>query len=396
MRRLLLAFSLSIAPLLLAQSEAPDLIIFNARVFTGDPTNPKAQAVAISGDHISAVGTNDQVKSIAGRSTKRIDAQGHVVIPGLNDALMQQCTAPAFSTSANEDAKAGQLLAAIAGAADETPADLWIGGRIGAAALNDDSLTTASIDKASQGHRVILVSSDGNAVVANNAAFSALRTNDSHDPAGGWWTRDASGRSNGKGFEYAARNLMRQWADTTPDADAIDQLRDWGAGVVQLGVTSVQMSPCLPFQRLERFARRASLPLRVRIINTPLTNNDSRNVDELREMPKPDGPRAMIDVTGIKWSLGGAKPNFPNSEIASMLKEGSDANQELFFDVTDAKTAAPLLDALKAAGQHRVELEGAITPDMLPALHDLCVVVVLHVVSSNGAILKSIVMGGGP
>ena len=79
MRRLLLAFSLSIAPLLLAQSEAPDLIIFNARVFTGDPTNPKAQAVAISGDHISAVGTNDQVKSIAGRLTKRIDAQGHVV-----------------------------------------------------------------------------------------------------------------------------------------------------------------------------------------------------------------------------------------------------------------------------------------------------------------------------
>ena len=50
---------------------APDLIIFNAKVFTSDPATPRAEALAITGDHISAVGTSDQIKSIAGDSTKR-------------------------------------------------------------------------------------------------------------------------------------------------------------------------------------------------------------------------------------------------------------------------------------------------------------------------------------
>ena len=65
MRLALLALCLSAAPGLIAQSAAPDLIIYNAKVFTGDATNPWAQSVAITGDHIAAVGTDAQVRSMS-------------------------------------------------------------------------------------------------------------------------------------------------------------------------------------------------------------------------------------------------------------------------------------------------------------------------------------------
>src|SRR2546421_9651069 len=126
MRRLLLSLSLSLAPVLFAQSAAPDLIIYDAKIFTGDPATPWAQAIAITGDHITAVGTNDQVRSMAARSTKSRDAQGRVVIPGLNDALVQQCTTPAFAIGSELDASGEDVRAAIAGAVDETPAEMWI------------------------------------------------------------------------------------------------------------------------------------------------------------------------------------------------------------------------------------------------------------------------------
>jgi len=384
MRRLLLALCLSVAPLLIAQS-APDLIIFNAKVFTADPANPSAQAVAISGDHIAAVGTNDQVKSMAGDATKRIDAKGRVVIPGINDALIEQCATSALGTSLNADSSGEDVLAAVAGAADESPAEQWISGTIGMKALNDAALTAAALDKISQGHRVILFSATGDAVAANSTAFSALRVNDT-DPAGGSWLRDANGRWTGKGVEYAARNMLRRWAEQTSDDDLTDSLTGSMKGLTELGVTTAQVSPCLPYKRLERLLRRVALPLRVRIINTPLTNSGGRNTDELRDMPAA-GARSMVAVSGARWNLGTSKPNFSNEEIAAILKEGGD-----YF----SGDAHALVDALKTAPPHRVAIDAAITPDMIATLKEHGTVVVHRGAMSKNDALASIVKSGVP
>src|SRR5205085_4624473 len=96
------------------------------------------------------------------------------------------------------------------------------------------------------------------------------------------------------------------------------------------------------------------------------------------EMPKPNGPRAMLDVSGIRWSLGGAKPNFSSEEIAAMLKEGAAADEQLDFAVSDPKTAAMLLDAMKATPAKRARLEGGVTAALLPAIRERGVVVVQH------------------
>ena len=65
---------------------AADLIIQNARIWTVDPSQPEAQAVAILGDRIVAVGTRQQVEVWRGPHTREVDAGGRRLLPGFNDA----------------------------------------------------------------------------------------------------------------------------------------------------------------------------------------------------------------------------------------------------------------------------------------------------------------------
>src|ERR1044072_4659313 len=68
-----------------AQTVQADLVIVNARVRTLDATRPMAEAVAVYGNRIKAVGTNAEVRALAGTKTRVIDAKGALVLPGFND-----------------------------------------------------------------------------------------------------------------------------------------------------------------------------------------------------------------------------------------------------------------------------------------------------------------------
>jgi predicted amidohydrolase YtcJ len=397
MRQLLGALCLAAAPFALAQTPAPDLILYNAKVYTGEPGSRFAQAVAITGDHISAVGTTDQVRGLAGDRTKSIDAKGRVIVPGLNVANQEVCTINAFQLSPNPDASAADLRAALGGSSDETPSDVWLGGAVTAKTFEDPELTVSVLDKTTQGRRVLLFSQDGLAAIANGAALSTLRMNDSHDPAGGWWGHDASGHSTGRAYEYAAYNLKRRFAEETSDDDVIADLNSLGASAARLGVTTIQITPCLPRIHFEKIARRASVPVRLRIIPMPGTNSGGRNTDEIRDMGRPAGARSMLNVSGVAWRLSaqGDKTNFSNDEIASILKEGAAANQQVVFDVNGDRAAAAVLDALKAGDtkDRHVRIDGSIPAPLIASAHDLGVIVVS---SPRNAALKDLLKGGVP
>ena len=64
---------------------APDVIYYNAHVVTVDDQFRYAQAIAITGDRFTAVGTNLSVRALAGPNTRQIDLRGRTVIPGLTD-----------------------------------------------------------------------------------------------------------------------------------------------------------------------------------------------------------------------------------------------------------------------------------------------------------------------
>jgi predicted amidohydrolase YtcJ len=74
--------------LLHAQQTAPDLVLSNGKIITVDERFTIAQAVAIQGERIVAVGTNQEIDRLAGTNTRRIDLMGRAVIPGLIDNHM--------------------------------------------------------------------------------------------------------------------------------------------------------------------------------------------------------------------------------------------------------------------------------------------------------------------
>ena len=64
----------------------PNLILHNARIYTVDPAQPWAEAVACANGRIVAVGRNADVLNLAGPQTQVIDLQGRLLVPGFTDS----------------------------------------------------------------------------------------------------------------------------------------------------------------------------------------------------------------------------------------------------------------------------------------------------------------------
>src|SRR6188508_234289 len=73
---------------ILSAQAAPDLVLSNGKIITVDERFTIAQAVAIRGDQVVAVGTNQEIDRLAGAGARRIDLRGRSVIPGLIDNHM--------------------------------------------------------------------------------------------------------------------------------------------------------------------------------------------------------------------------------------------------------------------------------------------------------------------
>jgi predicted amidohydrolase YtcJ len=120
----------------LAQSDsAPSLIVINARVFTAVPATPWAEAISIVGERIGVVGTTAEVRRLAGPKTRVIDANGHLVIPGFNDAHVHVGAIPPVvrlegPSAMEQDPTLDQVLARLKTAAAQAPKGGWIYGRL--------------------------------------------------------------------------------------------------------------------------------------------------------------------------------------------------------------------------------------------------------------------------
>jgi predicted amidohydrolase YtcJ len=107
----------------------PDLIVHNAKVTTLQSSQPEAQAFAVRGERIVAVGGNAEIMGLRARSTRLIDAGGRRVIPGLNDNHLHLVRgALLYNLELRWDGVASlkRGLEMIAAQALRTPADQWV------------------------------------------------------------------------------------------------------------------------------------------------------------------------------------------------------------------------------------------------------------------------------
>src|SRR5262249_8985092 len=120
-------------PVLILQSPAQsapaaDLIVRNAKVWTVDKTHPTADAVAVLGDRIAAVGTNREIDAWRSSRTRVIDAGGKLLLPGFNDSHVHFVDGglQLASVQLNAVTSAQEFVRRIADRARITPQGEWI------------------------------------------------------------------------------------------------------------------------------------------------------------------------------------------------------------------------------------------------------------------------------
>jgi predicted amidohydrolase YtcJ len=230
----LLAFTLLIMTIVQAQSKkahvSADAVFVNGDILTGLTNSgdhaqiaemPHAQAIAVSGDRIIAVGSNADVKKFQGKHTQVFDLGGYFVMPGFNDAHLH--LASAGFEKLNVDLvgvkSLNQMLERIATRAKATPPGEWIQGRGWDHTLWQDKKlpTRQDVDAVTGDHPAVFVRVDGHIAVANSAALRATGiTRQTPDPAGGKIDRDAQGEPTGILRESAKDELLAKLPKPTP------------------------------------------------------------------------------------------------------------------------------------------------------------------------------------
>lgn len=294
-----------------SHSAAPTLVLLDGKVFTADSTHPWAQAVAIRGERILAIGTTAEMRQLATARTRIIDVGGRVVIPGINDSHDHVGSGPFvgdFSTSASPtpDPAFAEVLDSIRAVAARTPAGTWIKTTIGLRTLDDSTARRAALDAVAPTHPVWLWSWWGHGAVGNWAALRALGIADfAADPLGGWYGRDASGRLTGRFDEYAEWNAYRRIYSMLPEAAIVSDLRAFGDSSLRMGITSVQdMAGNLNPSLTVRAFRDARLPIRIRVIRWSIPNKKGRNEIEWDSITTHPAPNVV--VSGRKWVFDGS------------------------------------------------------------------------------------------
>jgi len=222
---------------------AADLVVTRAKVWTGNPLQPSATAVAVIGDRIVDVGDADEIERWRAAGTTVVDAEGRRLVAGFNDAhvrfvdggtqldgvdLTDAETAAEFARRINERARG-------------KPGDWVLGGRWDERRWSPAALPTrALIDDITNSSPVFVVRYDGRMALANAAALGrAGITENTPDPPGGAIVRGADGFPTGVLQNAAMELVARVIPKVTPEQRtrvvkrALEQAES-------LGVTSVQ------------------------------------------------------------------------------------------------------------------------------------------------------------
>jgi predicted amidohydrolase YtcJ len=85
-KRLVLSLAVLICAAAAHAQDCATLVLVDGHVWTENPAQPQAEAIAVYGNRILRVGTSDEVRRLAGPSTRVIDLHGRRVVPGFNDA----------------------------------------------------------------------------------------------------------------------------------------------------------------------------------------------------------------------------------------------------------------------------------------------------------------------
>jgi predicted amidohydrolase YtcJ len=328
---------------------APSLAVVNGRVWTGDRARPWADAIAVDGERIVAVGSSAEVRKTVTSTTNVVDAKGMMVVPGFIDAHVHFLIGGFGLASVQlRDAKTrDEFVSRIARHAKALPRGAWVtNGDWDHEQWGGELPSRGWIDLVTPNNPVWVNRLDGHMALANSAALRAAGVDAStRDVDGGTIVRDASGAPTGI-LKDNAQSLV---AKAVPDPAAKQEDRALDAAmafVASKGVTSVHnMGTWAELAVFERAHHERRLGTRI-YAAVPLAT-----WERLRDLVAAHG-------RGDHWLRIGALKGFVDgslgSHTAAMIEPFTDAPNDTGLFVNSAEDLYRWTSGADKAGLHLI------------------------------------------
>lgn len=306
----------------LAQAPKPrvDRIFVNGKIWTGDDARPQAEALAVSGDKIVAVGPSEEVKALAGPDTAVVDLRGRLMLPGFQDSHLHFPGRSVNEVDLHGAETLKEFQERLRQFAEAHPKLSWITGHGWAySAFPNQTVEKKYIDAVISDRPVYVSERDGHMGFANSRALEIAKvTKATADPPNGHIMRDATGSPTGE-FKEAAQRLIESHIPQESADDQYQALIQHMDEAAAAGLTSAQdaVTNLKVFRVFERAAGAGALKLRFRFaplilpkeggsprnhkLERPLTEADLAQYRELRDTFK--GP--LLKFGSIKGFLDG-------------------------------------------------------------------------------------------
>ncbi|MFC2066369.1 amidohydrolase [Chloroflexota bacterium] len=369
-----------------------DIILKNADVITMDARHPTAEIVAIAGDKILLVASNDELESVAGAKTRIIDCRGKTVVPGFNDA---HCHIFSFirkllsiDLSPSSVSSIADIKSAIRHRAGNTPPGKWLTGTD----YNEFYLaekrcpTRWDIDEVAPNHPVVLSHRSLHACVLNTLALSlAGITRETPDPPGGLIDRDLeTGEPNGILFEMLGY-IREKVLPPLSEGESTTGITLANRQYLSYGITSLQEATVSNdygrWQILQGFKRMGKLQSRIYM----MLGAQARSQFQKAGLASSSGD-SQLRLGGIKIMLseatGQLQPAQPRLNEEAL--NSHEAGFQLAFHAIEENTVVAAISALEYVNdrvpvtgrRHRIEHCSECPPQLLERLSKLQAVVV--------------------
>ena len=309
------------------------LAVVNARIWTGNPQRPWAEAIAVRGDRIAAVGSSAEIRKLTGASARVIDAHGQMLVPGFNDSHVHIISAGRglSSVKLRDASTPAEFIARIKAYAKTIPKGAWITDGDWDHTLWGGELPTRQwIDSVTPDNPVWVARLDGHMSLANSLALAAAHvTKATKEVDGGVIERDAKGEPTGL-LKDNAQGLVD---DSMPDPPEAVADRAFDAAMhflAERGVTSAQnMGTWYDLAIFERAHKAGRMITRMYAV-VPLAT-----WEQLRDTVAARGHGdEWVRIGGLKGFVDGSL----GSHTAAMLQPFSDAPSDSGLLVTSPES----------------------------------------------------------
>lgn len=283
-----------------------DLILFNGRIWTGNPEQVWAEAIAAKSERIIFVGANADAEKLADSKTRVIDLQGKLALPGFIDGHTHFIEGGfrLLSVNLRDAVTPAEFTERIRNRAAQLPKGRWIrGGDWDHEHWGGQLPTREWIDKFTTDNPVFITRLDGHMGLANSAALALARiTKDTPSPSGGTIVKDTvTGEPTGV-LKDDAMGLMYKAIPDESDAEYEEALQASLTYAASVGVTSVQdITGWRDYEIYKKF--RNSNRLTVRIYARTPVNSWQRQAELVKQHGAGDH---WLKLGGLKAFMDGS------------------------------------------------------------------------------------------